>query len=69
MDNEKKFCPIMICSHATSGRCIGQDCAWWFDIAKDCSVPLLAGMFAESEIYRNVFDSYVNGERMEDDGK
>ena len=55
MEPEKKYCPIMISSHATSGECIGSDCAWWANYANDCSIPLLAGMFADSEICRNVF--------------
>ena len=61
-----KVCPIM-CAGANQAvcYCIGKDCAWWCDFAKDCSVPLLAGMFADSEICRNVFDT----ERMEDDRK
>lgn len=58
-----KVCPIM-CAGANQAvcYCIGKDCAWWCDFANDCSVPLLAGMFADSEICRNDFDT----ERMED---
>lgn len=51
---ENKACPIMICS-CTSAMCIGKQCAWWCEFAKECSIPLLAGMFADSEICRNVF--------------
>lgn len=63
MASDEKFCPVMICAHEAGGRCIGLDCAWWCDFAKDCSIPLLAGMFADSEICRNVF------EEGESDGK
>lgn len=47
---EKKTCPM-------SGKlCNTHFCAWWCDWAQDCAVPLLAGMFADSEICKNVFN-------------
>lgn len=56
-----KVCPIM-CAGANTAvcYCIGKDCEWWCDFANSCSVPLLAGMFADSEICRTVFDGGGN---------
>lgn len=52
-----KVCPIMLTRKKSAAcHCIGKDCAWWCNFAKDCSVPLLAGMFADSEICRNEFE-------------
>ena len=53
-----EFCPLMISggNMHVSPTCIGSDCKWWCEFAKDCSIPLLAGMFADSEICRNVFE-------------
>lgn len=45
-----KFCPI------TRQKCKAEKCGWWCGWAKDCAVPLLAGMFADSEICRNVWE-------------
>lgn len=57
MRMRSKVCPIM-CAGANQAvcYCIGEDCAWWCNFATDCSVPLLAGMFADSEICRNTFE-------------
>lgn len=45
-----KICPM-------SGKlCMKEQCAWWCKFAQDCSVPLLAGMFADSTICCNVFE-------------
>lgn len=53
------FCPIMVAggNMQINGYCIGKDCSWWCDWANSCSIPLLAGMFADSEICRNVFEN------------
>lgn len=54
-----EFCPLMISSrnmHAT------PDCKWWCEFAKDCSILLSAGMFADSEICRNVFEESKEAE-------
>lgn len=53
--NDFKFCPFMI--NKGNGRCIGEDCSWWCKWANDCSVPLLAGMFADSTVCQSVFDN------------
>lgn len=52
------FCPLMVSggNMHVNGRCIGEDCAWFCEFAGSCSIPLLAGMFADSEICRNVFE-------------
>ena len=53
-----KFCPIMVAggNPSTPSFCIEEECAWWCKFAKDCAIPLLAGMFADSTICQNVFD-------------
>lgn len=53
--SKRKFCPLTAAGGNIVGGCIKEECAWWCDFAKDCSVPLLAEMFADSEICRNVF--------------
>lgn len=41
------ICPL-------SGKpCKAEACAWWCKFAKDCAVPLLAGMFADSDVCNN----------------
>ncbi len=62
MVNDEKFCPIMICAHENGGRCMETDCTWWQWYAKECAVSLLAGMFADSEICRSVFEEVVGDE-------
>lgn len=52
-----KRCPIFGC------ECIDEECAWWCRFAKDCAVPLLAGMLADSSIYP---DGTWHGETEED---
>ncbi len=47
-----KMCPL------TRQTCSGEKCAFWCDWGQDCSVPLLAGMFADSEICRTCFSEY-----------
>lgn len=47
---KNKLCPIM------RTECKEYECAWWCEFAKDCSVPLIAGMFADSDICNNVFE-------------
>lgn len=48
-----KICPL------NSEVCKTTDCGWWCVFAGDCAVPLLAGMFADSEICRNVFEEEI----------
>ena len=55
-DAKLKPCPIMIAGNMPSAMCIGADCAWWCGFADECAIPLLAGMFADSDICRNVFE-------------
>ena len=59
MAEQGKYCPMMVAggNMQISGSCIGPDCAWWCDFANDCSVSLLAGMFADSTICQNVFEN------------
>lgn len=42
-----KICPL------TGKVCKENVCAWWCEFAKDCAVPLLAGMFADSDVCNN----------------
>lgn len=37
-------------------ECIRKDYTWWYDFADSCAILLLAGMFADSEICRNIFE-------------
>ena len=50
MCNEKT-CPIK------NNACIKDKCMWWCNFANDCSIPLLAGMFADSSVCNNVFET------------
>lgn len=54
---ELKLCPILVASPAMQGTlCIQQHCAWWCEYAKCCSVPLIAGILADSTICQSVFE-------------
>ena len=55
MEN-KKECPFRTTSNYLFTECIGKGCMWWREYAKDCAIPLLADMFADSEICRSVFE-------------
>lgn len=59
-ENAEKVCPLRLNSRDYTSRpkCIGEGCSWWCNFANDCSVPLLAGMFADSSVCRNIFNSY-----------
>ena len=51
-----KPCPILVASPRDEGTlCIQQHCAWWCEYAKCCSVPLIAGILADSTISQSVF--------------
>ena len=50
-----KYCPVLWAGPGES-RCMGDGCAWYSAFAESCSIPLLAGMFADSDMCRNVFD-------------
>ena len=46
-----KMCPLI-------GKiCTEKKCAWWCGFAQECSVPLTAGILADSEINRIRWDS------------
>lgn len=56
--NAEKVCPLRFNDTLVSRpKCIGEECSWWCNFADSCSIPLLAGMFADSSICRNVFNS------------
>lgn len=48
--SKNKICPLL-----KDRDCIENSCAFWCDFAQDCSVPLLAGMFADSSVCKTVF--------------
>lgn len=55
---DKKVCPLRFNDTLVSRpKCIGEECSWWCNFADRCSIPLLAEMFADSSICRNVFGS------------
>lgn len=58
--NMDKVCPLRLGGNDYAARpeCIGARCSWWCDFANECSVSLLAGMFAGTSICRNYFESY-----------
>lgn len=43
---KNKMCPM------TGKICAENKCAWWCSFAEDCSVPLTAGILADSDINR-----------------
>lgn len=53
---KNKICPVFSCQNNKDKFCKGTKCAWWCQFAKDCSVPLLAGMFADSHICATRFE-------------
>ena len=59
---KSKSCPIRIPfqysnrEHCLDAKCIGKDCAWWSGWAQDCSIPLIAGILADSTICRNEWE-------------
>lgn len=55
---DTKVCPICVAgANDYVCYCIREDCAWWAEWANECSVPLIAGMFADSTICQNVFEA------------
>ena len=53
---ELKPCPILVVSSdIPSTLCMQQHCAWWCEYAECCSVPLIAGILADSTICQSVF--------------
>lgn len=48
-DSTEKICPIR------NIKCDSK-CAWWCDFGRECAVTLLAGMFADSDICRTLFN-------------
>lgn len=35
--------------------CQESNCAWWREYAKECAIPLMSDMFADSSMYITVF--------------
>ena len=58
MMGDKRVCPFRMNSNYMFKECIGKSCRWWREYAKDCAIPLLADMFAESETCRTEFTPY-----------
>ena len=51
MDASLKLCPMK-----KNGYCVGELCAWWLEFAKECAVPVAAGILADSTICQNVWE-------------
>lgn len=47
-----KLCPIR-CT-----VCVQEKCGWWCGWAKDCAVPLLAGIMADSSVCQTKWEVY-----------
>lgn len=47
--DNRKLCPFRLNNLPPADQCIGGKCGWWCDFAQDCAVPLIAGMFADSD--------------------
>lgn len=60
MEDTRKICPFLIYNVPPADKCIGKRCAFWCDFARECAVPLLAGMFADSDICNTGFDRKEN---------
>lgn len=57
---ELKPCPILVASPRMGGTlCIQQHCAWWCEFAECCSIPLVAGILADSTICQNIWNRRV----------
>ena len=54
---ERKVCPLRAGGKDYNLSCTGESCAWWCEFAQDCAVPLLAWMFADSDICKSIFDN------------
>lgn len=53
----KKYCPIREANNERFyAECMKGACMWWREYAKDCAIPLLADMFADSKICNTVFE-------------
>lgn len=52
----KKICPIRYAGQGLGCGCLGEDCAWWQDFAKECAVSVMAGILADSTICQNVWE-------------
>lgn len=51
-----KICPLLL-GRGYNHDCKGGSCAWWCEFAKDCSIPVVAGILADSSICQNIFDA------------
>ena len=46
-----KLCPM------TGATCTETACAWWCSFAQDCAVPLIAGILADSDLCKTVWEA------------
>ena len=52
----EKICPILHTSRTDEfSKCKGSKCAFWCDFANCCSVQLIAGILADSDVNKDVF--------------
>lgn len=52
--SKEKICPLSLSGEVWTA-CVEAECAWWCGFAQDCAVPLLAGMFADSDVCKTAF--------------
>lgn len=52
-----KLCPLLATALNSDMPCFCQEkgCAWWREYAKECAIPLMADMFADSSMCITVF--------------
>lgn len=55
MEDSVKICPFRLANMPPADKCIGVRCAYWCDFADECAVPLLAGLFADSDTCNTKF--------------
>lgn len=60
-DKADMICPLLIsgANQHTSVFCKEEKCMWWRKYAGDCTISLMADMFADSDICRTIFDNKV----------
>nr|DAJ22342.1 MAG TPA: hypothetical protein [Myoviridae sp. ct6nn14] len=60
MSNQIKVCPMKFGGerqgvYAQDPCCNMEKCAWWCAFTKDCSIPVIAGILADSTICQNTW--------------
>lgn len=52
-----KLCPLLATTSNSHMPCFCQEsnCVWWREYVNDCAIPLMADMFADSDMCKTVF--------------